>query len=390
MTPVLYMTAQGSESEAVQALRLGVKDYLKHPATDSAFGAAVARCLGPSGRAASAQDAEPPSSPALVGQSRSIVALREQIENAARCSSTVLITGETGTGKQLVTECIHRNSGRRDKPLISVNCAAIPDTLLESELFGFEKGAFTGAHERRDGKLRQAHGGTILLDEIGEIAFPAQAKLLGFLEDRLVSRLGASAPLSTDVRVVAATNQNLDEAVRRRLFRCDLFYRLNVVRIRIPPVRERREDIPLLLDHLAKELGTKFGRAAPSFDAEALDLLVRHDWPGNVREMRNVVEALFVTRPAEVVRAEDLPDWLSSPALASRSTNATHERDALIEALTATNWNKSRAAERLKWSRMTVYRKMARYSIARGRADMKKNDRVESSEGCYAASPTGA
>ncbi|MCZ6654246.1 MAG: sigma 54-interacting transcriptional regulator [Planctomycetota bacterium] len=289
-----------------------MRDYLKHPVGSKEFVLAVERCMQSSddGSPRCGVEAKPAQNgerSRLIGCSQPMVELREQIENAARCSSTVLITGETGTGKQLVAESVHQQSVRRSRPLVSINCAVIPDSLLESELFGFEKGAFTGAHERREGKLRQAHGGTILLDEIGDMSLSAQAKLLGFLEDRRVCCLGGSSAVLTDVRVVAATNQDLEEAVLRQAFRRDLFYRLNVVRIRIPPLRERREDLPLLIDHLLQEFSKKFGRTVRAFGSDSTDLVMRHDWPGNVRELRNLIEAVFVNRPPAVVTAADLP-----------------------------------------------------------------------------------
>jgi DNA-binding NtrC family response regulator len=353
--PVILLTQRGSEEIAVAALRLGVADYFTHPVSADALGGAARRLA----RAIPTDGAE---THELIGSSAHVRALRRLIERVAAAPCNVLITGETGTGKELVASLVHRLSARSKNPYLCLNCAAVPDALLESELFGHERGAFTGAHASVPGKLKSADGGTVLLDEIGELSLAGQAKLLRAIESREVVRLGASKPTRTDVRIIAATNRALEPMVRDGRFRLDLFYRLNVVRIGLAPLREHREDLPLLVEHYLRLLAPRFGRTLRGLSPEALALLGQHDWPGNVRELRNVLESAFVNVAGPIVEAADLPFHASrstAPAAPLRS-----ERDALREALERVNWNKTRAADMLRWSRMTVYRKMAKYDLS--------------------------
>jgi transcriptional regulator with PAS, ATPase and Fis domain len=307
----------------------------------------------------------------LVGECSKIRNLRGYLSQVARVNSTVLITGETGTGKQLVAETIHRESARREGPFVTVNCAAIPETLLESELFGYEKGAFTGAGTAKPGKLELADGGTFFLDEIGDMNLVAQAKLLRVLESGQVERLGGRRGQRFDVRFVAATNQDLEKLVEQRAFRKDLYYRLNVARVALPPLRERVEDIPLLLAYYMTALGDPLGIQVEGFSEEALARLVAYPWPGNVRELRNLVEAMLVSRPAGRLCAEHLPlPYGITPGVTPGITPAgakihADERQRVLSALSTTNWNVSKAAQRLQWSRMTLYRKMAKHQINR-------------------------
>jgi len=243
----------------------------------------------------------------LIGESESIREVLVQVEQIAPVSSTVLIEGESGTGKELVARAIHRLSPRRNKPFIAVNVGALPETLLESELFGHEKGAFTGAAERRIGRFELAHGGTLFLDEIGDVPSSTQVKLLRVLEDRVVTRVGGTTETSVDVRVVAATNTPLRDAVEQGRFRADLFYRLNVLRIYLTPLRERREDIPLLVRRFIRDLSKQHDRAFHGLSAEALQQLVEYSWPGNVRELRNLIESMVVLSPGREIGAEDIP-----------------------------------------------------------------------------------
>jgi transcriptional regulator with PAS, ATPase and Fis domain len=299
----------------------------------------------------------------LVGESPSIRALRDIAVRAGAVECNVLINGETGTGKELVAELIHENSGRSGKPFVAVNCAAIPEALIESELFGYERGAFTGAHAAADGKLALAQGGTVFLDEIGDLAPAAQAKLLRAIEGKQVYRLGGRTPVKLNIRVLAATNRDLEEEVAAGRFRADLFYRLNVIRIVTPPLRERRQDIPLLLDHFIAEFNRQFERRVQGFHLHALALLDRHAWPGNVRELRNVVEASFVHMRDYEARRLDLPELIAGrmEALPPQDGN---EKERLLQALRAAGWNRSKAAQRLQWSRMTVYRKIKSYGLS--------------------------
>ena len=297
----------------------------------------------------------------MVGSSAPARSVREAIRRAAATGSNVLITGETGTGKELVAELIHANSARRKRAMVSINCAAIPDTLLESELFGYERGAFTGALTSTPGKLEQAAGGTIFFDEIGDMSPYAQAKILRAIESREVYRLGGRRPVRIDVRVVAATNRDLDDLAMSDAFRKDLYFRINVARVHLAPLRERRPDIPLLVAHYIREYNRTFHSHVRDVDPETLDRLVAYAWPGNVRELRNVIESAFSSRPAGRIAWIDLPDWLRRRL--GESAPAAGEQERIISALAATNWNKSKAAEKLQWSRMTLYRKMAKYQI---------------------------
>jgi transcriptional regulator with PAS, ATPase and Fis domain len=300
-----------------------------------------------------------------------VSALRLQIARAGRCSSNVLITGETGTGKELVAELIHENSARRHGPFVSLNSTAIPDTLLESELFGYERGAFTGAQHAHEGKLALGNSGTVFFDEIGDTIASVQAKLLRALDGKQIFRLGSNKPVPLDIRVLAATNQNLEEAVEARRFRRDLFYRLNVIRVDLPALRDRLEDIPLLAAHFITVLNRTFGAAVRRLSDAAIDAMLAHDWPGNIRELKNVLELAFVNLPNPATEVAELPAHFGRRATYLEQVSAS-ERDRVIRALAATNWNKTKAADRLQWSRMTLYRKLTRYRIATpgsGRAD---------------------
>lgn len=301
----------------------------------------------------------------LVGGSAAMRGVLAYAAKVARSTSTVLITGETGTGKENIARFIHRHSDRRERRLVCIDCAALPCDLLEGELFGYERGAFTSAARAFQGKLALADGGTVMLDEIGELPMAVQAKLLRFLESREVFGLGASSPRRIDVRILAATNQDLDRLVGTSAFRSDLFFRLNVARIHLPPLRSRVEDIPELVDHYVHDLSQRTSLRIGALTAEAIDQLMRYAWPGNVRELRNMVEALFLDPPADRVGLRDLPPNIAR-LLIQHEQGGASERSRIVSALSATRWNKCRAAERLHWSRMTLYRKMAKYAIGEG------------------------
>ena len=298
----------------------------------------------------------------ILGESAAMVALREYLPKVARSPATVLVMGETGTGKERVAQAVHALSTRRGGPFIAVNCAALPETLVESELFGHERGAFTGAVGARRGRIAEAHEGTLFLDEIGEMPAHMQAKLLRVLETREVMPVGGGRPFRADLRVIAATNQPLEELVAERRFRADLFYRLNVARIDLPPLRERPEDVPLLFRASVAELNARDGLRVGPPEPELLDCLMAHDWPGNVRELRNLVEALFISPPAGAVRLADLPPGFRRIFERFRRPGSA-ERDRLLAVLRETHWNKTEAARALNWSRMTLYRKLAEYHI---------------------------
>jgi transcriptional regulator with PAS, ATPase and Fis domain len=287
------------------------------------------------------------------------------IENLAEVDTTVLITGESGTGKELVAEALHYRSDRRDSTLVKVNCAALPENLLESELFGHIKGSFTGALKDKIGRFEQAHGGTIFLDEIGDISPAMQVRLLRVLQNKEIEKVGATGTIKVDVRIVAATNQDLLKRVREDEFREDLYYRLRVVQIPMPPLRDRREDIPLLIDHFVKAFNQKFKRNISGLSESATTQMTRYDWPGNIRELQHAIEHAFVLCRQDVVDVCHLPPEFNEMQL---SDTAGHDEpdDELARvtaALEKTGWNKSKAARLLGVSRRTIYRKMAELGI---------------------------
>jgi transcriptional regulator with PAS, ATPase and Fis domain len=296
----------------------------------------------------------------LIGVSPAIRALRDFIPKIAPRDCNVLVTGETGTGKEHVAEAIHANSPRADQNFVCINCAAVPDTLLESELFGYEKGAFTGAHSRFTGRLRQANGGTVFLDEIGDMTLVSQAKILRAIEQKQVCRIGSHVPEQLDIRIIAATNQNLSQMVATRLFRSDLYYRLNVVNIHLPPLRERPQDVTPIFEHFMRRMNARPDWAG-KLSAEALALLLQYDWPGNIRELRNLVELLLIDPTRAAIQPEDLPEHLRAPH--ARAVGS--ERERLLAVLSSTHWNRTEAARQLQCSRMTLYRKMLKYDLVR-------------------------
>lgn len=290
----------------------------------------------------------------MIGESDGMRQVYQFITKVAPTDSTVLICGETGTGKELVARALHRNSPRADRPLVAINCATLSDTLLESELFGHEKGAFTGAIARKKGKLEVAHGGTVLLDEIGEMAPALQAKLLRILEERAFERVGGTRPIEADVRFIASTNKDLESAVAQGVFREDLYYRLNVVGLRMPSLRECRDDIPLLVDYFIAHYNKVFNRQIEGIAPEARDWLMRYHWPGNVRELRNVIERAFVLGSSRVIRPDDLPETVLARAslLEAMPTNYHHaiqelKKDLIVHAVERANGNYTEAAQLL-------------------------------------------
>jgi DNA-binding NtrC family response regulator len=358
---VVVISKAASAEVAQQAVRLRVDDFFALPAQAEAFKTSVAALIA--GEEAPIREMQ--GETALVGDCPNMVALRRYVARVALTDSNVLILGETGTGKELVAELIHQSGTRSQKPFIAVNAAAVPDSLFESELFGYEKGAFTGASTKSLGKLRQAHGGTIFFDEIGDIGAGAQAKLLRAIESREVYPLGATRGTHIDVRLVAATNRDIDNLVGSQQFRQDLFYRLDVVRIEMPPLRSNRDDIPTLLSHFVGKFNQRFRRHVKGFRADAAELLAMYDWPGNIRQLRNLVEACFVNATSDQLGIPDFPAHFRAELESKLDLGS---RGGLIRALQSCNWNISHAAWRLHCSRMTVYRKMARYQISRNEA----------------------
>ena len=379
---IVVLARDRSEDLAIQALELRVDRYLKHPPRFDELTAAItlhldARSPSPSGgrsaesasRRALAAIRRPPAAvvanafdAVLVGETPRMRALKAYLHTIAQTDSTVLITGETGTGKEIVAEQLHRASRRRDKPFVCINCAAIPDTLIESELFGYERGAFTGAVMPRPGKMQQANGGTLFFDEIAEMSRLAQAKILRVIEARELYPLGSQRRVSLDVRVIAATNRDLETMVRDDTFRSDLYFRLKVACLALPPLRDRRADIPLLVRHWLPSLKRTFGCRIDSVDPSVLRRLMSHSWPGNVRELKNVMEIAFLNAPPDAKTIAGLHDVLTDLGGGSEGPVAD-EREQLLSALVATRWNISEAARRLQWSRMTIYRRLAKYEL---------------------------
>jgi len=305
----------------------------------------------------------------FVYQSEKMHEVSSLVVRIAKTDSTCIISGESGVGKEVIVNMIHALSERKDFPLVKVNCAAIPETLLESELFGYEKGAFTGAYQRKPGKFELANKGTIFLDEIGDIPLILQSKLLRAIQEREIERLGGSHPLKIDVRIIAATNRNLDDEVKKGAFREDLYYRLNVVNIIIPPLRERKEDIPLLVDFFLKKYNTKHKKNVKGVSREARDMLVKYDYPGNVRELENILERAIVLTRGEYITREDLPHLGESTAAASdsgiRGTVESIEKSMIIEALVNSDWIQTKAAATLGLSERMLRYKIKKYNIVR-------------------------
>lgn len=298
----------------------------------------------------------------FISSSKRMNELREYIPKVARSDANVLIVGETGTGKERVAELIHYASQRSTQPFVCINCAAIPDSLIESELFGFERGAFTGAQEGYLGKMRLAAGGTIFLDEIGDLSLAAQAKLLRAIESREVFPLGGRRVVNINARFIAAANRDLEPLIAENRFRSDLYYRLNVARLFLPPLKQRKEEIPHLLYHFLDQFNEKLSVRVGRPSEELLQCLMSYDWPGNIRELRNLVEALFIDPPDGPIVLEDLPESFRQ-IFAGYVVKTVPEKDRLVSTLSETNWNKSKAAAQLNWSRMTLYRKLAKYKI---------------------------
>jgi two-component system response regulator HydG len=299
-----------------------------------------------------------------------MVKLLETTARAASSEATVLITGESGTGKEMIAGAIHFNSPRKDQPFIKMNCAAVSEGLLESELFGHEKGAFTGALRRREGSFRQADGGSLFLDEVSEMSLAMQVKLLRVLQEREITRVGGEEVIRVDVRIIAATNKDLPALVREGRFREDLYYRLNVINLFVPPLRERREDIPLLAGHFLNLFAEKNRKHLKGFTPQAMDRLIRHPWPGNVREMMNTIESAVVLSSQAYLREEDIPNFRDEPrgaALPEAKVDASLnevERLAILKTLESVRGNKSEAARKLGITRATLHKKLKRYGLS--------------------------
>jgi DNA-binding NtrC family response regulator len=369
--PVLMITAYGDVVTAVASMKAGAYDFVVKPFDPEEILLVVRNVVAHhhlvrENLALRRKLEEREKFDELVGRSTAMRAVFDLIEAVADTSVTVLVLGESGTGKELVARAIHRRSPRAAGPFVAVNCGGLPETLIESELFGHERGAFTGAVARHKGRFELAQGGTLLLDEIGEIGPKTQVDLLRVIDSRRYTRVGGTEELTADVRVIAATNRDLQAEVKAWRFREDLFYRLNVVTIRVPPLRERREDIPLLAAHFLEHYAKQMSRPSRSFSPEASALLLSHDWPGNVRELANAVERTVAVGRTEIIQATDLPIEPPPPQQAGTGRSLQDVERKHIEAILAeTEWNITHAATTLGIDRVTLYNKIKRYGLKR-------------------------
>ncbi|OUO52809.1 two-component system response regulator [Desulfovibrio sp. An276] len=384
--PVILMTAYSSVETAVDALRIGAYDYLIKPLDFDALKETLNKAiehsrLGVENRELRRQFSEENASTEILGRSPAITSMLSMIRTVAPTEATVLITGESGTGKELVARALHAQSLRKDEPLVTVNCAALAETLLESELFGHEKGAFTGADKRREGRFKQADRGTLFLDEIGEMPIGVQAKLLRALQQGEIQRVGSDKSEHVDVRVIAATNRDLRKEVEERRFREDLYFRLNVISLEVPPLRQRKEDIPLLAAHFLSHYAERNHKNVKGFSAQCMDMLLHYDWPGNVRELQNAVERAVILCTGEYVTGPELPvniAKLAAEAMPKSSEVSSSlaglpleevERRAIEETLRETGDNKSAAARKLGITRATLHKKLRKYGSDKGDAE---------------------
>lgn len=384
ITPVIMLTGTKSVKTAVDAMKLGAADYLSKPFDVEELRIVVDRALSSQElerevKHLRAQVVQRYAFHNLIGKSAGMQEIYAKIEQVADSRTTVLITGESGTGKELVAKALHYNSGRRERPFIALNCAALPETLIESELFGHEKGSFTDATARRVGQFELANSGTLFLDEIGDLSPVTQAKLLRVLQEREFTRIGGVQPIKVDVRIVAATNKNLDELVRKGQFREDLYYRINVIALYLPPLRERGEDVPLLAKHFLAKRVQEEKRPHIEFGKDALELLTRYPWPGNVREMENIIEQAFIwSQSASEISPEHLPSILKNDTRSSSLRDDTlagrmslekavmeFEREIILDALKRTNYVQTHAANLLGISRRMLKYRMDTLGIGR-------------------------
>jgi DNA-binding NtrC family response regulator len=387
--PSIVITAHATVQTAVEAVKLGAFEYITKPFNLEELYLVIKKALDVSilkeENSSLKKELEKKSSynkralDQIIGKSAPIQNVIQFIEKIADTDSTVLVTGESGTGKELVAKSIHSHSSRAKKPFVPLNCAAIPKEILESELFGHEKGAFTGAVSTRIGRFELANYGTLFLDEIGELAPPLQVKLLRVLQEREFERVGGIKTLRVDVRIIAATNRNLEKAVEEGMFREDLYYRLNVIPLRLPPLRKMREDIPLMVEHFITHMSRRKGKEAPTISNEAMQSLMSYKWPGNVRELENLVERMLILKEGEVVSPDDLPERLFDKRQVQRVANAVQvlsrdgidlnmmldeiENNMIVQALELSKGVKSKAAGLLGLNRTTLIEKMKKKAI---------------------------
>jgi DNA-binding NtrC family response regulator len=387
--PVIIITGRGSDERVIQAIEAGAYWYIEKPLKPPVLRALIERALGHARDqqtvVALRRDLRSAGKiGTLVGSSGPMQDVMRQVEIAAPSTASVLITGETGSGKEMVARSIHMLSPRAERPFVAINCSAIPESLMESEIFGHEKGAFTGAAERRVGCFELADGGTLLLDEIGEMPAQTQAKLLRVLEDHKVRRLGSKVETAVDVRVVAATNKNPEQAVADGHLRQDLYFRLNVFHIHLPPLRDHKDDLPLLIDHLLADISAKYDKKVTSVGTDVMDLFKSYPWPGNVRELRNVLERSSIASDRGTITRQHLPgefgktSAMTNPGLSGLrfpvgTTVDAVERELILQTLAATGQNKTRASDLLGISLKTLHNKLKEYEAGQGDAAQPEN-----------------
>ena len=366
---VVMITAYGSIPSAIEAMKDGAYDYMLKPFDPNELGVLIEKIIQHQEQAREniylkEQYKERTRFESMIGQSRPMQEIFDLIRDVAPMDSTVLITGETGTGKGLAAKAIHTNSSRRDGPFVTVNCGAIPEHLMETELFGHQKGAFTDAKETKKGRLELAHGGTLFLDEIGEISMRMQIDLLRVLEDRIFYRVGGTQPIEADFRVIAATNRNLEKAIKAGIFREDLFYRLNVISFEMPSLIQRKEDIPLLAEHFLYRFAQETNKLTDKISREAMDEMMLYDWPGNIRELENAIERSVVVGKQREILPEDLPIFCHEPTPQKKAYSLKEVEKAHIQHVLVENqWNIARSAKLLGIDRSTLYSKIKRYNI---------------------------
>ena len=378
---VIMITAFGEVSSAVEAIKIGAYDYLEKPFDNEKILLLIKRALEHLKLTSEIQVLRKTvdnhySFENIIGISAKIKQVLESVKCVSETDATVLITGESGTGKELIAQAIHFNSNRKKANLVTVNCGAIPLTLIENELFGHEKGAYTDAREMQAGKFEQANEGTLFLDEIGELPLDAQVKLLRVLEDRKINRIGGKKAISVNIRLISATNRNLEEKIQIGAFRLDLFYRLNIFTIFIPPLRERKDDIPLLADHFIRKYNQKLNGRIEGLSIEATEMLLGYHWPGNIRDLENAIQSAMIVAKSGLLLPNHLPVRLQYPdiydkALASgtnvngniNEVSALVEKEALFEALKHCKYNRTNTAKHLNISRKTLFNKMKKYGL---------------------------
>jgi len=377
--PVVMLTVRSSLQDKINTLNIGADDYLTKPFVNEELLAKIKVML----RIKDLHDElkrerkknvllsqaleKRYSFGNILGKNSRMQEIYELISDISNTDSTVLIQGESGTGKELIARAIHFNSHRKTKPFVVANCSAYSQNLLESELFGHEKGSFTGAIRRKVGRFELANGGTIFLDEIGEVSPPTQILLLRVLQDHRFERVGGEETLEVDVRVVAATNKNLMEEMRKGAFREDLYYRLNVIPIFVPPLRQRKDDVSLLASHFLQKFRHEKGKEVTSISPEVMEIFLAHSWPGNVRELENVIEHAAIITKKDGISPKDLPQYLLEKPVSNQDLVSLkdHERDLILKTLEETNWNKHQASKKLKITRSTLYGKMKKYEITK-------------------------